>query len=554
MRLFSRRDRFLTMVLVSVLTGIGEGALLAQDATWQSRLEHADKEPQNWLTVYGNYAGWDYSPLDQINRKNVDRLVPVWAFPTGLSRPPLTTGLQAPPLVVDGVLFIEGMQNNVYAVDAATGQWIWTYTYEFPSKISENRGARGIAYGDGKVYMGTQDNHIVAIDGKTGKEVWNVHEEDSVECNCNITAAPLFVKDKVIAGEAGSGFGKMRGWVNAYDAETGKLVWHFSTLVADKGQEIAQLGGGGIWDTGTYDPETNTTYWGTGDPSPTMAGEGRPGNNLYTASVIALDADTGKLKWYFQETPHDLYDYDSQSGPILLDLNMDGSKRKVMLHSSKNGFAYLLDRETGKFIRAFPWGATPNWTKGIDADGKPVDMVDPTQVKDGLISPMLGAGAQGVNYFAYSPRTGYWYATDYDLCNVYKEGHRTGGVNPISAPSISAFDPATGTKKWMFKTNYINLSSPLVTAGDLLFGGDVEGNAFALDAKTGEKLWSFNTGGRIASPPVSFSVGGRQFITISSGGGSIGEGMVRRLFPESKGHLPEPAATLFVFALPEKGK
>jgi alcohol dehydrogenase (cytochrome c) len=285
-----------------------------------------------------------------------------------------------------------------------------------------------------------------------------------------------------------------------------------------------------------------------------MAGEGRPGENLYTASVIALDADSGKLKWYFQETPHDLYDYDSQSGPILLDLNIDGSKRKVILHSSKNGFAYLLDRETGKFLRAFPWGVTPNWTKGIDANGKPIDAVDPSQVKEGSICPALGVGAQGINYFSYSPRTGFWYATDYDLCNFFKEGRRVTGVNPNSAPNISAFDPATGSRKWMFKTKYLNLSSPLVTAGDLLFGGDVEGSAFALDAKTGEQLWSFNTGGRISSPPVSFSVRGRQFIAISSGGGTIGEGMVRRLFPESEGHLPEPAATLFVFALPEKGK
>ncbi len=506
------------------------------------------------MTVYGNYSGWNYSPLTQITRKNVDRLVPVWAFPTGFSEPPLTTGLLAPPLVVDGVLFIEGMQNNVYAVDAATGRWIWTYRYKFPKRFSENRGARGVAYGDGKIYMGTQDNHLVAIDARTGQEVWNVHEEDSAVCECNISAAPLFVKDEVIAGAAGSGFGRMRGWINAYDAETGSRRWHFSTVVADKGQDISQLGGGGVWDTGTYDPETNLTYWGIGDPSPTMAGEGRPGNNLYTASVVALDAGSGELKWYFQETPHDLYDYDSQSGPIILDLTIDGTKRKVLLHSSKNGFAYLLDRETGKFLHAFPWGVTPTWTKGIDADGKPIDMVDPKQMTGGSICPALGIGAQGVNYFAYSPRTGFWYATDYDLCNFYKEGHRQSGVNPSSAPNIGAFNPATGHKEWTFKTNFLNLSSPLVTGGELLFAGDVEGNAFALDARTGEKLWSFSTGSRISSPPISFEVGGRQFIAISTGGGTIGENTVPRLFPESKGHLPEPAATLFVFALPVKGK
>jgi alcohol dehydrogenase (cytochrome c) len=558
MRLRSRYRPFL-VVAASVLLGMGASRLLSQEATWESRLEHADKEPQNWLTLYGNFSGWNYSPLNSITRKNVGRLLPVWAFPTGLSKPPLrTTGLDSPPLVVDGVLFIEGMQNNVYAVDAATGQWIWTYTYELAAHIAqgEGRGARGLAYGDGKVYIGTMDNHVVAIDAKTGKEAWNVHEEDPVECQCKITSAPLFVKGKVLTGPAGNSGGKLRAWVNAYDAETGKRVWHFSTVLADKDESAPQFGGGAIWETGTYDPETNMTYWGTGDPSPAMAGEGRPGNNLYTASVIALDADTGDLKWYFQETPHDVYDYDSHPAPILIDLDMGGHKRKVMLHSSKNGFAYLLDRETGKFIRAFPWGVTPNWTKGLDADGKPIDMVDPGQIKDGSICPPPGAGAQGVNYFAYSPKTNLWYATDYDICTVFKDGQRKMALNPQSAPNISAFDPATGTKKWTFDTNYINFSSPLVTGGDLVFGGDEEGNAFALDATTGEKLWSFNTGSRIASAPISFSVGGRQFIAISAGGGTIGESMIANmnLFPGAKGHLPEPSATLFVFAIPEKGK
>ncbi|HWH58868.1 MAG TPA: PQQ-binding-like beta-propeller repeat protein [Terriglobales bacterium] len=557
MGLLGRHRQFFAVITVSVLLGMGAGTLQSQDATSESRLEHADKEPQNWLTVYGNYSGWNYSPLSQISRKNVGRLVPVWAFPTGLSKPPLkVTGLDAPPLVVDGVLFIEGMQNNVYAVDAATGQWIWTYAYEEAPRLAlgEGRGARGLAYGDGKIYIGTMDNHIVAIDAKTGKEVWNAHEEDPFECQCKITSAPLFVRGKVLTGPAGNSGGKLRASVNAYDAETGKRVWRFSTVLDDKNQSDPEYGGGAIWETGTYDPETNVTYWGTGDPSPAMAGQGRPGNNLYTASVVALDADTGQLKWYFQETPHDVYDYDSHPGPILLDLNIEGSKRKVMLHSSKNGFAYLLDRETGKFIRAFPWGVTPTWTKGLDASGQPIDPVDPGQVKEGSICPPPGAGAQGVNYFSYSPKTNLWYATDYDVCTVFTNGRRTMAVSPQSAPSISAFDPATGAKKWSFNTNYINFSSPLLTGGNLLFGGDEEGNAFALDATTGEKLWSFNTGSRISSAPVSFSVGGRQFIAISTGGGTIGESMILHLFPDAKGHLPEPSAMLFVFALPEKGK
>jgi alcohol dehydrogenase (cytochrome c) len=399
----------------------------------------------------------------------------------------------------------------------------------------------------------------VALDAETGNQVWNVEVEDAVQCHCGITSPPLFVKGKVISGVGGGGYGHMRGYLNAFDARTGERVWHLDTVVlptdtARENSRSSEVGGSSTWFTGTYDPELNLIYWGTGDPSPTFEGKDRPGPNLYSASLIAVDADTGKMKWYFQETPHDLYDYDSQGTPMLVDFEMAGRSRKVVIHTSKNGFAYVLDRQTGQFLKAFPFGVTPTWTNSLDAAGKPLNMVDPKQVKDAVICPAIGAGAQGINHFAYSPRTGLWYATDYALCTYINDGRRHSAIDAKSAPNITAFDPATGKEQWTFKTKYINLSSLLVTAGDLVFGGDLEGNAFALDARTGMKLWSFNTGGRIASPPISFSIGNRQFITISSGGGSIGENMVPRLFPESKGHIPEPTSMLFVFALPGEGK
>ena len=556
------RAGFLALCLVLLCVH----SAVAQQAPMASRLEHSEKEPQNWLTFYGNYKGWSYSPLNQIARENVKQLVPVWTLSAG--GPPadlaLRPGLQAGPLVSDGVVYLEGMQNNIYAADAATGKLLWTYVYPWTEKgnMQSLRGARGLAMGDGRIYMGTQDNHLVAVDAETGNQVWNIEVESMTQCLCNITSPPLFVKGKVIAGVAGGGLGVVRGYLNAFDAKSGERVWHFDVIPSPDqpggdtwSGDTWKSGGGATWFTGTYDPEFNLIYWGTGDPAQVYVGSGRPGSNLYSASLIALDADSGKLKWYFQETPHDLYDYDAAAEPVLLDLDVAGRKRKVVLHANKSGFAYVLDRETGKYLRSFPYGS-PNWAKGIDENGKPIDAMVPNDHKDFVMCPGLGPGAHGIQHSAYSPRTGWWYTTDLEICSTLKGGEGAGApiLNPNAPPQISAFDPASGKKQWAFKTKYYNLSSLLTTAGDLVFGGDLEGNAFALDAKTGEKLWSFNTGARIVAAPVSFSVGGRQFVTISSGGGANIESYLSTLYPESKGHLPQPAAMLFVFALPEKSK
>ena len=555
---------FAAWVLIFSIAGIVDNAT-AQDET-TSRIVHADKEPQNWLTFYGNYRGWSYSPLNQITRENVKRIAPVWAFPAGYPSgvANLRPGLEAAPLVVDGVLFLEGMQNNVYAVDAATGRSIWTYEFKWPEvKTFSIRGARGLAYGDGRIYMGTQNNHLVALDAKTGAEVWNIHIEENSECECRITAAPLYVKGKVFTGNAGSGYQALRGHINAYDAKTGSLVWHFEVIPAtgEPGSETWpgapenywKTGGGGTWFTGTYDAELNVIYWGTGDPTP-IDGKLRPGGNLYTASLLALDVDTGKLKWYFQETPHDLYDYDSSSEPIIVDMDVAGQKRQVIVHPTKNGYTYEYDRETGKFLRSFAYSA-PNWNKGIDAQGKPIDPIVPKDQKDMLICPSIHTGARGIQHSAYSPRTGWWYNSDFELCSHFINGSDKGDeLNPNVPPNISAFDPVTGKKEWTFNTKYYNMSSLLATAGDLIFGGDLNGDVFALDARTGQKLWSFNTGGRIASAAVSYSVNGRQYIAIGSGGGSEVEGRLAKYYPEVAGHMAQPASTLFVFALPEKQK
>jgi len=538
----------------------------------EARIAQSGKEPQNWLTYYGNYAAWSYSALNQVNHDNVRELVPVWSFAAGFpSNPSLRPGLEAAPLVVDGVLYLVGMQNNVYAVNAATGKRIWNYIYPLKDDVEVfgNKGARGLAIGDGLIYMGTQDDHMVALDFKTGKEVWNVTLDDNAKCHCSITSPPLFVKGKVISGVAG-GDGPFRGYINALDAKTGKVLWHFHTIPepGEPGSETWlgdswKIGGVATWLQGSYDPELNLVYWGTGNAFPDLRGEKRDGSNLYAASLIALDAETGKMKWYFQETPHDVYDFDSNMEPVLIDTSEGGHPRKLVLHSSKNGYAYLLDRETGKFLKAFPFADTVNWTNGLDVNGKPVAALTPSESTLDRLTCPGPAGARNFNHSAYSPHTGWWYTSSTELCSHITPPKDPNGnqnirvgreINPNSPPHISAFDPLTGKRQWEFATKYFNQSSLLVTAGDLVFGGNLDGDVFALDAKTGEQLWSFNTGARIVAPPVSFSVNGRQFLAIASGGGAAIDSQIPNFWPDTKDRLPQAGATLFVFSLPEKSK
>jgi alcohol dehydrogenase (cytochrome c) len=533
------------------------------------RLVHAGKEPQNWLTFFGNYRAWSYSPLNQITRENVHRLAPAWTFPTGGRG-----GLESAPIIADGKLYLVDQNNDVFALDAVTGKLIWNYAYKAAKDARPGNGkARGLAIGFGMLFMGTRENRLVALDATTGKEIWNIEIENSAKCGCGISSAPLLVKDKVITGVTG-GESAHRGYISAFDAKTGKLAWRFYTI-PEPGQPGSEtwtgdswkLGGGSSWFTGSYDPELNLVFWGVGNPSSDLYGGDRLGANLYTDSLVALDADTGKVRWYFQETPHDVYDYDSNPEPVLIDVQLNGQMRKLVIHSSKNGFAYVLDRETGKFVRGFPYVDTVTWTKGLDKDGKPIDpvMEEAGKVdKDYLFCPGT-QGGRNRNHSAYSPQTGLWYTTALEVCShltpqrqeanegeSFWGGQREEQLNPNAVPHIAAFDPLTGKKEWSFATRFFNASSLLATAGDLVFGGDIEGNAFALDAKTGQKLWSFNTGSRIASPAVSFSVNGRQYVAIDSGGGSLIEARAPLYWPEAKNHIGQDASTLFVFALPDE--
>ena len=569
MKILSNRSKFhvaaIAVALFLVCAGLVDAGRVAAQGLKAAKAATSEGHSQEWTSFYGNPEAWSYSPLAQITRENVKQLTPVWTFPVA------GKGLESAPLVVGGVMYLEAPTNDVYAIDAASGKQIWKYAYH--SSGHEGGKGRGLASGFGMIFMGTNDNHVVAIDMKTGNEAWNTEVESRAKCNCGINSAPLLVKDKVVTGVTG-GEVAHRGYLTAFDAKTGKMAWRFYPIPApgEPGSETWsgnswKLGGGSTWYTGSYDPELNLIYWGIGNPSSDFYGGDRMGSNLYTNSLVALDADTGKLKWYFQETPHDLWDYDSDPEPVLFDASVNGATQKLVVHSSKNGYAYVFDRVSGKLQRAFPYVDTINWTKGLDANGKPLDpVVVPVAGQDNLFCPGT-PGGRNRNHSAYSPRTGLWYTTALELCShlhvekknidEVKEGDGwfagTHNDEPSKSapPHIAAFDPLTGKKQWSFPTTYGNASSLLATAGDLIFAGDVEGNAFALDARTGEKLWSADTGSIVASPPVSYSIGGRQYIAVSSGGGSILDGRITLFWPESKGKIPQTESRLTVFALPE---
>jgi len=531
-----------------------------------ARLAGAAKEPGNWMTYFGTYNAQRYSALNQITRANVRLLAPAWAFQTGK----IEGGLNSAPLVVDGVMYLVGSYDRVFALDAVTGKPFWHYFYKVPTgPIPFGTSVRGIAVGYGLVFMGTLDNHMVALDAKTGKEVWNVEVEDYRKCGCNVNAAPIVVKDKVVVGVTG-GDTAHRGYLNAFDARTGKHAWRFYTIPGpgEPGFETWEgdswkLGGGATWMTGSYDPELNLIYWGVGNPSSDFYGGDREGTNLYTASVVAIDGDTGKLRWHYQEVPHDEYDFDAAYEPTLIDVERNGQKRKLLVHTNKSGYVWVLDRVTGKYINAWPHVDTINWVKSFDKDGNHIGRLEVPLGKSTVVCPYWGGG-RSWNHQAYSPRTGWLYNHGVEWCGLITpmrqearegRGFVAGTITAQNPPNgqayghIDAFDPISGMKKWTVKMKYPLTSSLLATGGDVLFTADVEGNFLAFDAKTGEQLYSFNTGSGTRGSPITYAVKGRQYIAVPTGLGSIFTGGLGTLWPEARNF--QSGSTLFVFALPE---
>jgi alcohol dehydrogenase (cytochrome c) len=516
------KNSFLFLVLAAVATA---------QVPYQ-RIHDAAKEPGNWLTYSGNYAGHRHSPLTELTPKNVGELKPAWVYQSREAGK-----VETSPIVIDGVLYVTEHPHVVTALDGKTGRPLWTYRRTAVNDVPTCCGPvnRGLAVLDDTLYLGTLDGHLVALDLRTGKQRWDILVAD-YKTGHSLTAAPLAVKDKIIVGISGGEFG-IRGFLDAYDAKTGKLVWRLWTVpgAGEKGNETWgggdwQHGGAPTWVTGTYDPELNLLYWGTGNPGPDYNGDSRPGDNLYSDSVLAINPDTGTLSWYFQYTPHDLHDWDSNQVPVLADLVIDGKPRKVLMQANRNAFYYTLDRETGEFIAGAAY-AKQTWAEGLDAHGRPIvrKMMEPSP-EGVLVYPGL---AGGTNWFSpsYSPQTKLFYVQAqedyaqvfYKLQGGYEPGEHFegGGTRNLTGKEpygvVKAIDPTTAKIRWEFKLQAEPSGGVLTTAGGLVFSGNREGNFFALDAETGKSLWHFQTGGVIWANPIGFEIDGRQYVSIASG-------------------------------------
>ncbi|HTP33223.1 MAG TPA: PQQ-dependent dehydrogenase, methanol/ethanol family [Candidatus Acidoferrales bacterium] len=495
------------------------------------RIAAAGSEPDSWLTYSGDYAGHRYSALAEIHRGNVARLKPVWMYQTNdLNQ------FEVTPLVADGVMYISEPPSHAAALDLRTGRPLWMFRRAVPSDVHTCCGQvnRGVAILSDTVFLGTLDAHLLALDAKTGHLLWDTTVAD-YKAGYSITAAPLALRDKVIVGISGGEYG-IRGFLDAYNPKTGKRLWRFWTVPGpgEPGHETWEgdswkTGSAATWLTGSYDPAANLLYWGTGNPGPDYDGGPRAGDNLYAASLVALDAATGKLRWHFQFTPHDTHDWDANHVPVLLDGTLHGAARRLVAVPNRNGFYYVLDRLTGEFLVGRQYGKQ-NWAEGLDSRGRPI-LINGREPRSAgsLVYPGVH-GATNWNSPSYSPDTKLLYVAvreegtvfyrataEYKAGNYFSAGGMRGipGVEPTG--SIQALDPLTGEKRWEFALHGPPWAGVLSTAGGLVFGGTPEGNVFVLDAASGKPLWTFQAGAAVYASPMSYRFQGRQYLAITAG-------------------------------------
>ncbi|MGH6895701.1 MAG: PQQ-dependent dehydrogenase, methanol/ethanol family [Geminicoccaceae bacterium] len=522
--------------------GLLPAAAAAYTPVTQDRLENP--EPENWLQLRGNYQGWMYSPLDQINTHNVDNLTPVWSYSTGVD-----SGHEAPPIVNDGVMFVAAPYDKLLALDAVTGELIWEYQRELPEGFGAlHNTKRGIAlYGD-KVYMAAQDAVVLAFDAATGEIAWESPPVADWQEGYYMTMAPLIVNGNVMVGVSGGEFG-IRGFVEAFDAESGESVWKTYTIPGpgEPGHDTWegdtwQRGGASIWMTGTYDPESNVTYWGTGNGSPWF-GDQRPGDNLYTSSTVALDPDTGEMKGYFQYHWNDSWDWDEMNAPIVVDYEKDGQTVKGLIKPSRNGYLYWLERTPEgqiNFVDATNYVKQDVFASIDPKTGRPTynEEHKPGTGKYAEFCPSLWGGKDWP-YEAYNPNTGLVYIPANDnhcgslegKVQEYVAGQWWTGVDipdigftidqdAKSYGEIQAWNVDTGELEWTHLYPVMNWGSILTTGGGLVFNGGTNDRMFrAFDARTGEQLWQFKTNSGIMAPPSSYEVDGVQYIAVQSGWG-----------------------------------
>ncbi|PYX37979.1 MAG: PQQ-dependent dehydrogenase, methanol/ethanol family [Acidobacteria bacterium] len=487
----------------------------------------------NWVSYNGDYSGRRYSSLSEINVQNVGQLRAQWVFHSDNS-----SRLEVTPVVINGMMFVTA-SNDALALDARTGRVVWHYTRPVTEGLIDDASrhvSRGVAVWHSRIYLETDNAHLLCLDARSGHLIWDVAYAVENK-NYGATSAPLLVKDKVLVGTSGGDDG-VRGFVAAYDALTGKQAWRFWTIPgpgefgsASWPGKLYIHGGGTTWMPGTYDPELNTIYWGTSNPSPDFDGEVRPGDDLYTDCVLALDPDNGKLKWYFQFTPHDLFDYDATETPVLIDAVYQGEPRKLLVEANRNGFVYVLDRSNGKFLSAVPFVEKLNWARGIDAQGRPIRTGIQPSAEGTRVCPGF-AGA--TNWFApsYSEVTHLFYFKALEDCGnfflkpeQFSEGrtYYATGVKHLSSESrqkiLLAYNFDTKSFAWKYPQVGSTYSSggTMTTAGGIVFFGDDSQSFEAVDAQNGKPLWHFNTGQSVDASPMSYAIAGKQYVAIASG-------------------------------------
>ena len=537
---------------------IGDG----QEGVTTALQETAHERADHWIQYGGGYNNYRHSPIVELSPQNIDNLEVAWAFPTG------TVGqFSVSPLIYDGIMYITSSYNRLFAIDARTGELYWRYDHQQPEDLRiccgpVNRGAS--IHGD-TVFMATLDARLLAFDRKSGELLWDT-EIDDYRKGISATSAPLIAKDIAVIGVGGGEFG-VRGFFDAYNINTGERVWRHYTVPAagEPGVETwagtsYETGGAPSWTYGAYDPELDLLYWTTGNPAPDWNGDARLGDNLFSDSVLAIDPDTGERLWYFQFTPHDIWDYDGNTHLFLVDYEHEGETIKGLVQANRNGFYYALNRETGEFLRATSYVEQLNWATSMEPNGRPVinpEMV-PSEEPIVRICPGAGGGMNGSVTGAMNPNLGLTFIPVIESCHqmekaisVYVEGNQfTGGTFiPVDAQDgtayghISAIDYQTGEVAWRYKDPEPIMAGVLSTEGGLVFTGSSDGHALALDAETGELLWRFRIGGGIRSQPVAYQLDGETYVAIASGNFSGIAGAVggNTMVPEG-GHL-------FVFRL-----
>ncbi len=524
--------QFAMLLICLVAAGASDSAPMKIDVRNEDLL--VQPPTANWISYNGDYSGRRYSGLSEVNAANIPQLRAEWVFHARD-----TNRIESTPVVVNGVMFVT-VSNDAFALDARTGRVLWHHARPVSEGLIDDASGhlnRGVAVWRDRVYMETDNAHLLCLDARSGNQIWDVAYADWNK-NYGATSAPLVVKDKVLVGTSG-GDDAVRGFVAAYDAMSGKLVWRFWTIPgpgefgSDSWPGTGYLHGGGTtWMPGTYDPSLNLIFWGTSNPAPDFNDDVRPGDDLYTDCVLALDPDTGKLKWYFQFTPHDLYDFDAVETPILIDAVYQGQPRKLLVEANRNGFIYVLDRTNGKFLSAAPFVEKHNWAKGIDAQGRPIRSGMRPSPEGTRMCPGF-AGATNWYSPSYNESTHMVYFMTLEACEIFfsqptqaaregKEYYSTGTKRiPGETPqkTLVAYSLDNGSLAWKYPQIGRGHSSggTLATAAGLVFFGDDAGSFEAVDATTGKPLWHFNTGQDISASPMTYAVDGKQYVAIAAG-------------------------------------